>query len=323
MGSAEILERQLFSERLVHGFNCLAVRDVHNAEELASVIRTVLNHPERAEQIGRRGLQYSAETENLRDFPDNYEALFSEVIEGKSAAGRRIPLKDEAEDELSWTRRVVESLPEDKREDIVQFAMPYGSGPSWGLAVYTRLLQLVDEGELGSGVLLEAVRLELQLSGILNGEEGSQVAADSALFRLDAGKVINFDKEFPSLYAEAVPGLKIEEYNYDLGELLAARSRGDLPIWVRRRSSHAAILPGSEGGRCRVIFLSPAMCYLLSLCDGTLTITELLTKVATAVPSLTGIDEVNEAVVDCFRLGLVRLISEPVLFTARQVSEER
>lgn len=310
VGSAEILRRQPFAERLIHGFNCLAVRDVHNVEELASVILAALSNPEQARRIGRRGYQYSVETEQLRSFPRNYETLFSEVIEGGGVAGRRNSSQDDAADDLSWTRQVVGSLPEGTRADVVQFAAEYGSGPPWALGIYVRLLQLIEEGVLGSCVLVEAVRLELQLSGILNGDGGDQTATDAGLFRLQTDN-INLDSDLPSLYARTVPGLRIEEYSYDVGQLLDARKRGELPLWVSQRPSHVAIAPVPDGGRSRVIFLSPVMCYLLSLCDGTLTVAELATEVLPAVPSLKDVhDEVNEAVMDCFRLGLVRLTSE-------------
>jgi glycosyltransferase involved in cell wall biosynthesis len=314
VASAEILQRQLFSERLIHGFNCLAARDVRNIDELASVLSAALELPERAEEIGRRGHQYSLETEPLRDFPRNYEILFSEVIEERNATSRPNPSNDRTTDEFSWTRQVVDSLPDGKRDDVLQFAMQYGSGPAWALAVYARLLQLVEKDELGSGCLLEGVRLELQLSGVLTDERGSKTGSESSLFRLEAEGDIILDRDLPSLYAEVAHGLKIETYNCDVGQLLDARNRGELPLWVSQRPSHAAILPNSEGSRSRVISLSPAMCYLLSLCDGTRSVAELVADIATGTPSSMGIDhKISQAIIDCFRLGLVRLIARPRL----------
>jgi glycosyltransferase involved in cell wall biosynthesis len=322
IGSAEVLQRQFFSEQLIHEFNCLAVRDVRNSEELASLIHTAMELPEKAEQIGKRGHQYSAETELLRSFPRNYEVLFSEVIEEHSASAPRSPSTDGATDEFLWTRQVVDSLPEGKREDVRQFATQHETGPAWALAVYVRLLQLVEKGELDRGVLVEAVRLEVRLSGILNGETGSQDEIQSSLFRFHAEGNVSLERDLSSLYAQVVPGLKIEGYDYDLGELLDARQRGELPLWASQKPSQAAIVPGSESGRTRVISISPAMHYLLSLCDGTRTVAQLETEVLTTVPSLAGIhDTFHDAVINCFRLNLVRLSDRPRLSIANQTLE--
>jgi glycosyltransferase involved in cell wall biosynthesis len=309
VSSAEILQRQLFSERLIHGFNCVAVRDVQNHEELAAAIQGVMSNPDKAEQIGNRGCQYSKETERMRSFPRNYEALFSGLIEGSSDAASTW---DTTGDELSWTRQAIETLPQELREDVVQSAAQYGSGPAWGLGVYVRLLELVEKGELSSSVLVEAIRLELQISGILNGDNNDQPVEDGSLYRL-ALDTIDLETDLPSLYPQTLPGLRVEEYSYDLEELLNARNRGELPLWVRRRRSQAAIVPFSNGGRSRVVFLSPAICYLLSLCDGTINVAELITKMVESVPSVPNIaDKVNDSVMDCFRLGLVRFTREPL-----------
>lgn len=306
ISSAEILQRQVFSERLIHGFNCLAVRDVHDIEELASVIQGAMMNPERTAQIGSRGRQYSLETERLRSFPQNYELLFSEVIEGNSGGGQRSAQPDNSADDWVWTRQAVEALPQATREDVLEFAAQYGSGRSWALGVYARILQLVEQKKLGSGVLVEAVRLELALSGVQDGD-GAGPSSDSGLFRL-ASDNVDLDRDLSSLYPQALPGLKIEEYKYDIEELLGARNSGELPLWVCKKTSYAAIVPASEGGRSRVIFLSPALIDLLSLSDGTLTVAELVKEMLGAVPGVTEVgDKVNEAVMDCFRLGLVRL----------------
>jgi glycosyltransferase involved in cell wall biosynthesis len=240
----EILARQLFPERLIDRFNCIAVRNVRDIDELAGAIRFALDDPARAERIGRRGNEYSRETEALRDFPANYEAVFARVVDA-SAAAAISPVADASEDEFPWTRKIVESLPDGERTDVQACASEYEYGSdAWALAVYARLLALVDEGRLVRSILLEAIRFELQLSGGLNQGDAAAERLPSSVFRLSVGSDRVLETDLPSLYVQQSPGLTIEAYEYDIGELLEARSRRDLPLWISRRRSHAAIVPG-------------------------------------------------------------------------------
>jgi glycosyltransferase involved in cell wall biosynthesis len=313
VGSAEVLRRQLLPERLIHGFNCLGVRDVRDTEELATAISVALDDPVRAESVGRRGHEYSVLTEGLRRFPRNYELLFAETIESHGHPKRGTSLDTgRASGLYIWTHRVVDALPEEKRKDVMESAAQYNTEEGWALSVYARLLEFVEKAELQPGVLVDAVRMELRLAGVLK----SDSASESHLFRLETDPVAMLDDEIYSLYPARATGLEVDEYDYDIREMLAARNRGELPLWASPGPSRAAVLPILDGRR-RMFWLSPAMESLLELCNGTRTVRELTEYVSSEKKCIHGQEDVSKSVLDGFRLGLIRLRSQ-----ARVLEEE-
>jgi glycosyltransferase involved in cell wall biosynthesis len=304
ISSAELLQRQLLPERLIHGFNCLAVRDVRNTDELATAISVALDDPVRAEWVGRRGHEYSVLTESMRSFPHNYELLFSEAIESHGRS-KRLTSSDtgKVHDHFIWTHRVVDSLPQEKRKEVMESAALYDTQEGWALSVYARLLAFVEKGELNQGILIDAVRMELRLEGVLK----SNVECESGLFRLETDQVAMLENEIHSLCPVRAPGLEVEEYDYDTREMLAARNRGELPLWASRGPSRAAVLPILDGRRCRMFWLSPAIESLLELCDGTRTVRELAGYLNSEKKCRHDQEDISELLLDCFRLGLIRL----------------
>src|SRR5215470_13201695 len=186
IGSAEVLAKQPMAERLIHGWNCLAVRDVRSADELSSVIAAVLEHPERSNEVGRRAYSYAEEADSRCSFPDGLEALFESAIEEHDGKARTHPLTDKqgVKDEFLWMRMVLESLPTGQRDQVTEFAAPYGTGAAWALALYKGFLHLAQTGELKRGVALDAVRLELHMNSALQATDESDVSDTDGLFRL-------------------------------------------------------------------------------------------------------------------------------------------
>jgi glycosyltransferase involved in cell wall biosynthesis len=298
IASAEVLQRQVLPERLVHGFNCLAVRDVRDTDELAGVISSALDDPNRANLVGRRGYEYSLMTERLRVFPANYERLFGDVIEPRSNAFRSIPNESAVGDRFMWARQIIGSLPPDAHRELLNCTLSCNGDEDWALTAYAALLELVEKGSLERSVLLDAMRLELRLAGLF-----SAINVVGGLFRLNAQSLPLSDEELPELCPIRVQGLEVDEYDYDIREMLAARNRGELPLWVPRQRSRAAVLPTPNARGCRIFWLSPAVESLLEVCDGTQTIRELNATFNTVSRDIT------EPVIDCFRLGLLSLVA--------------
>ncbi len=65
---------------IIHRYNCLAVRNVRDPEELASHLDELLTNQPLADQIGQRGHEVSIRVEAQSRFPANLEAAFAEVL---------------------------------------------------------------------------------------------------------------------------------------------------------------------------------------------------------------------------------------------------
>jgi hypothetical protein len=314
IGSSEVLQRQIMAERLVHRFNCLAVRDVQDTEELADVITIGLGNRQHAEAIGRRGHEYSMLVERKSAFPRNYEQLFADAIKGHDDKGVLTSSAiASANDRFMWTRRVVDCLPTEQRKTIDECAARYGSDDGWALSVYAGLLELIAKGELASGVLIDAVRMEMRLAGVHSaGVHSSEGKVEDGLFRLEALEIPTFEEGMEKLYPILTNGLELDEYEFDVREMLSARVHGELPIWASRRHSCAVVVPAANERRCRIYWLSPPIQSLLELCDGTRSIGE-LKEIIGSRDSGPGHEDIGTIVMEFFRLGLIRLIDVPVL----------
>jgi hypothetical protein len=275
VASAEILRKQPLAGRLAHGYNCIAVEDVRNAEELCRALELALEAGA-AERIGARGRQYAERREQLGQFPRDYEAVFAEVLEG-SAAPAPAPVRDG----LFWCRLAGERAG----------WMPDGDGEAFALATYERLLELRKEGRLGEPLLLDAVRFEIHAAGLLpDGGAGAQ-----SLFRLRAGDPT---RELAGMYPVAAPGLTLREFEHDVAALAEAHERGAPPWAAPAKPSCAAFLPGG-----RAFALSPEARTLLACCDGARTVAELAGEA--------GDGELDRAIrrtlVEWFETGLIGL----------------
>lgn len=307
IGSATVLRRQLFAERLVHGYNVVAVRDVHDTEELARKVSAVLEDAEATREVGRRAYQFSADTEPARLFPRNYESLFTEVITGRSGATQPIVGQHPGPpDRFPWLRQALERLSPESQNELAPLATAHGVGPVWALAAYAKFLEAVKEGVVDRGVALDSIRLELQAEGVVG--QGSSVDPGETLFRLKAGPELVRDDDLNTLHPITAPGLCIEPYDYDVGELVGALGRRELPWLAPRRLSWAATLPKEVSGVKRIASLSEEAIRLLVLCTGARTVYEVAQE---RCRELNGGPESHkrqvQLILECFRLGLLYL----------------
>jgi hypothetical protein len=309
IGSPEVLAKQPMAETLIHGWNCLAVRDVRSADELSSVIAAVLEHPERSAEVGRRAYRYAEEADGRCSFPHWLEALFESSIEERDGKARTRPSPNKVgvKDEFLWTRMVLESLPTAHRGRLTESAARYGTGAAWALALYNGFLHLAQTGELKRGVALDAVRLELHMSGALQATEKSDASDTDGLFRLGSGCGGAFETEVIALCPCTVSGLIVEEYEYDVEELLAARRKAEFPRNISKRRCFAAVLPSSRGQSHRIACLPEAAVELLGLCDGSRTLESLSEELCRdQAPELRG--AIVDSIVEYFRLGMLKLV---------------
>jgi hypothetical protein len=121
--------------------------------------------------------------------------------------------------------------------------------------------------ELRRDVALDHVRLELQMSGVLQAPEESRASDTDGLFRLASEHGGALETEIFALCPSTVCGLIVEKYDYDVEKLLAARRRGEFPRYISKLRCFAAALPNSRGRSRRILCLPEAAVQLLALCD--------------------------------------------------------
>jgi glycosyltransferase involved in cell wall biosynthesis len=78
--SGEIAARQGYAGQLVPGENVLVVPDPQRHDELAAALRQVIQAPERAAEIGRRGAELQTGSQEHRVVVAEYERIFEDVL---------------------------------------------------------------------------------------------------------------------------------------------------------------------------------------------------------------------------------------------------
>ncbi len=78
--SGEIAARQSYADRLASGQNVLVVEDPRRHDELAAVLRQVIEAPGRAVEIGRRGVELQADRPEHQQVVAEYERIFEDVL---------------------------------------------------------------------------------------------------------------------------------------------------------------------------------------------------------------------------------------------------
>jgi len=74
--SSEIMKKQFYRDQLSDGVNFLLVKDPKNHEELAGVLRYVIENPHEASRIGKEAYRLSVNIEQYQEFINRYEKLF-------------------------------------------------------------------------------------------------------------------------------------------------------------------------------------------------------------------------------------------------------
>ncbi len=170
-------------------------------------------------------------------------------------------------------------------------------------------------------MLVETVRLELLVTGTLGQAEASEMvdAGEAGLFRLEVEGKAPLDHELLDLCPTIVPGLRLERFDYDVSELLAARDAQKVPLSASARPSCAAVIPRPDPSHPRLIALSPAVGRLLRLCTGANTIREIASELRTELALSAAVeDTIANTVIEGFRLGLVRLAARPQARASRR-----
>jgi glycosyltransferase involved in cell wall biosynthesis len=90
VGSTEIIQKLPHAHKLINGYNCIAVNDVKKIEDLERELISVLEDPDRVEQIRRRAREYGVEIEARNTFPRRLESILSDIAETRQLSPMNI-----------------------------------------------------------------------------------------------------------------------------------------------------------------------------------------------------------------------------------------
>lgn len=286
--SKEIADKQVDRERLATGVHLLVVTDPHDIDELTDALRTVLDDPARARQIGTAGAEAVVESGGYERFVDSWEGLIERYArhadrgagDGSPAgpAARRLALEVAVPSLLAYAERIGPAI-------VEQFLNEGGDSSLPGCAL--EFCSTVKES-LPAAVARErrAVFAEALRHTVARLRVGFDVAGAPPPFAVaddlhDRGFSLS---EAAELYPVRSNSVVVEEFEYDVSGVFGAVRPGE--------ATTDDPLNGAEARRCLVLFgrtvnlvpceleVNLVTVALLEACDGRRTTEEVVDAVA-------------------------------------------
>ncbi len=264
VGSAEIIRKLPSPERLIDGYNCVAIEDVHNHDDLAARLGAILDEPERGAEIGKRARDYALDQQRDWRGAQVLEGILAEACGQKDHSSVKPPGA-----KMDWGDVLLGALPEEKKQ-TVQKAVNSAPGTLARIEeIHTGLKALADAGDKASIPIMEAAALDLYIKTAENEFSAKAgTAADDPLFRLEFDGWALRNADIGALVPRQFGAIECYPFEYDATDLLEARARGKLPADLKSGPTNLVILNQSGAEAIRIFVIDDFSAGILKLCAG-------------------------------------------------------
>ncbi len=275
VGSTEVIRKLPQSERLPHGYGCVAVEDVNDIDELSGKLAAIVSDPEPVAAVGARGRKFACAVQENIEFPGRLEAILQAAARrdrapaiashpaGDEAYGGRFPL----------TRLVAGALAEMSDKGLSD--SPILPSEAIDLARAGALLgglkQAIAAGRADLQPLAQAVEIEV---AIAQAESGCEDADDAdALFRVRPKRWAVSEGDIAMLVSDKNFYLCVLTFDYDVAAFCSVRTVADLPRAVNPGASYMVV---DTRGQREPVLVDEMSARFLQLSDGTRTVGEII-----------------------------------------------
>jgi glycosyltransferase involved in cell wall biosynthesis len=284
IGSLEVIKKLPASDRLPHGYGCVAIEDVNDTEALSRALAAVVRDPEPLAAIRERGRAFALGLQSDAAFPERLER----ILEAASARRRAHPTKREnasgpemIEDRFALTRlaaaliaRASQGRGETKlRQEAVDL--------SGARDVLATVNQLLGEGCTDLAPLVPAIEIEIAIA-TAESEAGAphDERTCDPIFRLRMRRWAMTQHDLTGLVPLRCRRLRLLSFDYDVAQFMRVRTLADLPKRPTLRSCHVAVFGASDQGQRGPLLVDAMTARILELSDGTRTVAEIVGKLA-------------------------------------------
>lgn len=265
--STEILGKQAESEKLIHGYNCLAIQDVSNHEELANKIRLLFTcEKDDLTKIGQRGYEYYSELSKKIDYPNNIINVFESVLLNKFTPNVAYQSTEKTRNiDLLWTKKIIEQ----HKDQFKNTRTDFFNKPILSINhILSHFIQHNNEPYLK--ISHELLLLEKQILSTLHKKypiKNNKIVHDS-LFRLGNETINQLQHCIESSRLKLNKLILIRKYEYDANQMLRFRSFSKLPDKLNNTITYVLTYPNLAADGINILVLNHKTFLLLKRFDG-------------------------------------------------------
>lgn len=286
VAATEVVRKLPGYSKLPHGFGCVAIEDVNDVDALSKRLAAIVADPAPAAQVGARGREFACALQRTESFPQELERVLEAVATGRrprsstpqpsgdvtDEAASRFRLCQLAADVIERTDRDVRTA----RQPVPREAIP---DLPWARELLAAIGERIANGNQDLVGFVPAVQAEIAVAAAECDADATNAGERSdPLFRLRIQRWAMAQGDLAGLVCARAPTLRMLAFDFDVAELMAVRSAGDLMTPPTLRRSHMVAFGRSGGGRRDPLVVDGSTARILELSDGTRTASEIVAE---------------------------------------------
>jgi glycosyltransferase involved in cell wall biosynthesis len=285
VGSTEVLRKLPGHGRLIHGYGCVAVRDVTDTAALARQLAAIATDSGPRAAVGARGRIFAQRLSQGTAFPRALEQILAAAAQRsasavKSRRGGAITKESSAgeADRFPLTRLAAEVLAGDRRRDRDADRFPASHEQidlPWAREILAAIERTIGRGEERARPLSAPVAAEIAIAMAEDDIEPSPVHDFDPLFQLHTKRWAADDDDLLALFPLRDPQLRLIVFDVDVSIYLGMPPAASLSRMPAPGRSFLVAFAQSGGARREPFLVDETTAEILEICDGTRTVREM------------------------------------------------
>jgi glycosyltransferase involved in cell wall biosynthesis len=254
VGSAEVLRKMPQAERLIDGYNCVAIENVTDTEALSGRLSAMVSQPELAASVKNKAYEYAVSVAASYDDGAALERILLKALQTEKAK----PAASTGESSPSWVR-LIQLIRERVEKPEHEIASPDLSPIDYKLWAREFLANARDE-EISQTEIWphqHILRMCLILSDLspMQGRPTDE-RFSKLIYRLRTENWAASEDDLSNLASfdvKAIGRIVIEKFEVEVGQLLASVQSGNLPKMLERAETYLVIQSDKEQSRVFVV----------------------------------------------------------------------
>jgi glycosyltransferase involved in cell wall biosynthesis len=280
VASAEVIRKLPGHEQLPHGYGCVIIEDVNDANVLSDRLAAIVQDREPAAALGARGRSFALELQRDVPFPRTLERIL-EVAAGPRAV--RSPADMAAEPPAAQTRASQFPLTQLALTAIEEAGLNDSgtTGETLDLEHARQVLATIEQRSMHDGTtelrrLAQAVRLEVAIAETEAEAELRSSEDPDPLFRLRMRRWAMGNDDLAALVPVRDPSLRIIEFDYDISAFRGAQAVSELLDTLAPGPSYIVVFGRSMERQREPLLVDTITAQILRLSDGTRTVSDII-----------------------------------------------